>query len=82
MSGSHNKRPHRRRESRSHGVEPVYLSRFQRIWLAGLLNRRIARLREDLDDEFASRAFVNESERQIRNAKGVLRRIREARVDG
>lgn len=76
------KRPHRRRESRSRGVEPVYLTRAQRIYLAGLLNLRIDRLRETDSDEFASRAMIQASEDHIRKIKSILRRIREARIDG
>lgn len=70
----------RRRKTR--GVEPVYLSRGQRIWLAGRLGLVVARLRECAGDPLASPALAREAEAEIRRAMGVRRRLREARIDG
>lgn len=70
----------RRRSSK--GVEPVYLSRGQRIWLAGRLGLVIARLRECSGDPLASPELVRAAEDDIRRAASVRKRIREARIDG
>lgn len=71
-----------KRRRKPKGVEPVYLSRGQRIWLADRLGLAVARLRESAGDPLASPAMVREAEEDIRRAMGVRRRLREARIDG
>jgi hypothetical protein len=84
MAASHHDRhgDRHQRRPRSRGVEPVYLSRAQRIHLARRLKTVFNRLRAAAADQWLTPDAARATEEEIRMVRSILGRLREARTDG
>lgn len=71
-----------RRQPRSKGVQPVYLTRGQRIYLTRRLRQVEARLRDAASEAWAPLDLVDATRREVATIRGILKQLREARTDG